>query len=139
MNTYDSNQVTVSFAGRTIDTGRAEGEFVSTEFTSETFTTKAGADGEATRSKTNDRTATIKIKLMQTSAGHLLMTELHAIALASVNGSDAGAFEIRDLTGGLVERAEKCWIEKPPANPYGKEAGEREWTLKCEALIREVA
>jgi hypothetical protein len=138
LKTYDSNKVNISFAGRTIDKGRADGEFVSTEYATETFTTKVGADGEVTRSKSNDNSATIKIKVMQTSAGHALLTQLHALARASVNGSDVGAFELRDLNGNMLERADECYIEKAPPSAFGKEAVEREWTLRAANLIREV-
>jgi len=136
--TYDSNQVSVTFAGRPISSGRADGEFVSIELNSETFTRKVGADGEVTRSKSNDNTATIKIKVMQTSDGHKVLMQLHALARASVNGSDVGAFELIDRNGNVLERATECWIEKPPASSFGKEAAEREWTLCAADLIREV-
>lgn len=138
LRTYDSNQVSVTFAGRAIDTGRADGEFVTTEYSTETFVKKVGADGEVTRSKSNDNTATIKIKVMQTSNGHKMLLQLHALARASVNGSDAGAFELIDRNGGVLERATKAWIEKAPPSSFGKEAGEREWTLAAADLIREV-
>lgn len=138
LKTYDSNEVSVTFAGRSIDTGRADGDFYTSEYNAETFTRKAGADGEQTRSKTNDRSATIKIKVMQTSDGHKLLMQLHELALASENGNDVAALEVNDLSGGLVERAAKAWIKKPPAATYGREAGEREWELECANLIREV-
>lgn len=138
LKTYDSNEVNITFAGRSIDSGRADGDFYSSEYNSETFIRKGGADGEQTRSKTNDRSATIKLKLMQTSDGHKLLTQLHAAALAATNGSDVAALEVRDLSGGLLERAAKAWIRKPPSNAYGKEAGEREWELECSHMIREV-
>ncbi len=137
LKTYDSNRVSITFAGRSIDAGRADGEFISTEYSAETFSKKVGADGEVTRSKSNDRSATIKLKVMQTSAAHATLMQLHALSLASVNGSDVGAFELRDLNGNMIERADEAWIEKPPPSAFGKEAVEREWTLACASLIRE--
>ena len=88
LQTYDSRQVTVSFAGRSIDTGRADGDFYTSAYKSELFTDKAGADGVVVRSKSNDFRAEIKLKLLKTSAGHRTLTELYALARASVNGSE---------------------------------------------------
>ena len=45
----------------------------------------------------------------------------------------------RDLNGGgLRESAARCWFEKAPASEYGAEAGEREWTLATDWLVRAV-
>lgn len=139
LHTYNSRDVNVSFAGRSIDTGRADGDFYTSSYKSELFTDKAGADGVVVRSKSNDFRAEIKLKLLKTSAGHKTLTELYALARASVNGSDVGALEVLDLSGGLVERADSAWISKPPDNVYGREVGEVEWTLTVANLIREVA
>lgn len=136
---YDSNEVSVTLGGRAIDGGRAAGKFVSTAFESEVFKTTPTADGPVVRSKINNESATIKLTVLQTSPAHALLTELHAAARASRNGDDIMAFEIRDLNGGgLKESAARCWIEKAPDNDYGAEAGEREWTLKTDRLVRAV-
>lgn len=135
---YDSNLVHVTLADRPIASGRAEAEFVSTDYSAETFSKTVGADGEVTISRTNNKSGEIKIKLTQTSDGHKLLTQLYAIQ-RDTPGGVLMDFEVRDILGGLVESAAKCWFTKPPASPYGATAAEREWTLGCAELIREVA
>ena len=135
---YNSNEISITFAGFSIDSGRAEGDFVTTKYDSETFTKKVGADGEVTRSKTNNTSGTATIKVMQTSDGHRILMQLDALGRASANGSDIAEFQIRDRLGGILEHADQAWIEKAPDSPNGKEAGEREWTLGLGELVREV-
>jgi hypothetical protein len=136
--THNSNEISVSFANLSLDSGRADGDFVTTEFNSELYTSKVGADGELTRSKTNDFSAKITIKLMSTSQGHKILLGLYNAARAEPNGGDLAPFQLRDRNGGLVEHAETAWIEKAPANAFGKEVGEREWILATDALVRDV-
>lgn len=138
MKTYNSNEVSIIFANLSLDSGRAEGEFVSTEFTSEAYTDTAGADGEVTVNKSNDERGTITVKLLGSSSGHKILTQLYAAARTARNGRFAAPLQIRDRNGGLVEHAENAWIAKAPTNAFGKEVGEREWTIKTDKLVREV-
>jgi hypothetical protein len=46
-------------------------------------------------------------------------------------------YELRDLAGLMLEHAQVV-MQKAPANGYGAQAGEREWTLFTDELIREV-
>ena len=135
---HDPSQIHATFAGRALFTGRAEGEFLTTEFLHELYTLKVGADGEVTRVKSANRTGKIVVKCMQTSDTHKLFTQLYAVSLASVNGSDIAAFEMRDLNGGLLEHADQTWISKAPTNGQGADVAEREWELTCSELVREV-
>ena len=70
---HDSKQVHLSLAGRLIESGRDEAAFVTTEFTSEVLNTTRDAHGNLVVSRTNDESATIKIKLLQNSESHRLM------------------------------------------------------------------
>ena len=135
---YDSNEVSVSFAGRSIDAGRADGEFVTITFASEIFTKKVGADGEVTRSKTNDFSGSCTLKLLATSSGHQTLTALYATARASATGEDMAPLQIRDRNTGLEYHAEKAWIAKHGDVGFGKEVGEREWVIDFGDLVPQV-
>lgn len=132
--TYSADEVSLSVAGYTIDSGFADGEFVNIEMASDDFTDKVGADGEVARAKTNDRRATIKIKLLQTSQGNDLLSALRTLDINAPNGAGVGAFLLRDRSGLLVAQADKCWISKPPAIGRGREIGECEWTLRASSM-----
>jgi len=133
--TYAADLVVLSIAGKIIDSGFAEGEFVSIEMNADDFSDKAGADGEVARARSNDLRATIKIKLLQTSQGNDLLSALRQLALASENGGDVGAFRLTDRSSGIVlARADKAWVSKPPTVSRGREIAENEWTLRAASM-----
>lgn len=136
MKNYDSNQVKLTIGNRPINSGRAEGEFVTTEMAAPLNTRTVGADGEVTVSKSNNQSGTLKVKLLQTSDGHRLLSQLYAVAVVTP-GTTAMAFELRDIAGGLLEHG-SCWFEQAPPSSYGAVASEREWTFGVDKLTREV-
>lgn len=127
--TYSPDEVTIAIANQLIDSGFAEGEFLSIERGANRFTTKFGTDGEAARSKNLNRSALVKIKLMQTSLGNDRLAALVALGESGVNGADVGDIVIRDLSGNMVCRGDKAWVEKEPVVSRGAETGECEWTI----------
>lgn len=131
---YDSNQVFVSLADRPITKGRTEGDFVVTEYNADSITETVGADGEVAVSISQNKSATIKLKVMQTSSSHSLLTELYAAWRA--DPTTLLPFELRDLQGSKIEHC-LCYFRKPPPSNYGAVAGEREWTLGTADLTRE--
>ena len=133
---YDSNQVFLSIGGRSISKGRAAGTFVTSEYAAEAFTPVVGADGEVTISRSNNKSGTIKVNLVQTSDSHRVLMALYETQQATPGGILLD-YELRDLSGGLLEHGQVV-IQKPPANAYGAEASEREWLFFCGELAREV-
>lgn len=131
---YDPNQVFVSLADRAISKGRTEGDFVSTEYNADSITETVGADGEVAVSISQNKSAVIKLKVMQTSSSHSLLTQLYDEWRA--DPSTLLAFELRDLQGSKIEHA-LVYFKKPPPSNYGAVAGEREWTLGTAELVRE--
>lgn len=133
---YDANEVTVSIAGLPIESGYDDGEFCRIEQEADDFTDKAGTDGEVTRSKTNDRRATISVILMQSSAGNALLSGLNNIDRLAGNGAGVGPLLVRDRQGTSLYAAAECWISKPPDVSFDREPTAREWTLRCANLER---
>lgn len=133
---YDSDQVSVSFSGIPINSGRPDGEFVRIEQASEDFKSKRGVDGQTTRSKTKDRSAKITLILMQSSDSNIILSAISNLDREANNGAGVGALLIRDIGGTSLYAAAECWIAKPPDVAFAGEAGPREWTLECAKLIR---
>lgn len=133
---YDSNQVTLVFMGIPITSGFADGEFLSIEQSEADFVVKVGTDGEVTRSKTNNRHATIKVKLMQTSSGNALFSVVNNLDVLTPGGAGVGPMLVRDRQGTSLYTSLACWIAKPPDVSFDKEATPREWTLECDQLVR---
>ena len=132
--TFDSNEVSVNFAGRDLATSRADGDFVTLAFTSELYGMKAGADGEVSRFKNNDRSGKCTLKFLNTSEAHRVLTALYNEAEASTNGDDMAPLQVRSRSTGLAYHAEKAWISKHPDITFGKEVGEVDWELGYERL-----
>ena len=124
------------FMGILIDSGYADGEFLTIEQEEQDFLTKVGTDGEVTRSKSNNRHAIIKLKLMQTSDGNTLLSALNNIDVNTPGGLGVGPMMILDQNGTTVYTAKSCWIAKPPDVSFDRTATSREWTLEVANLIR---
>lgn len=133
---YDANEVTISIAGIPIESGFDDGEFLRIEQEADDFVDKVGTDGEVTRSKSNDRRATVTILLMQSSASNALLSGLSNVDRLAGNGAGVGPFLCRDRQGTALFAGAECWISKPPNVAFGREASAREWTLRVASLER---
>lgn len=133
---YDADQVTVVLANIPIDSGYADGEFLRIEQDSNDFSDYVGTDGEVTRSKTNDRRATITLILAQSSTGNAILSALNNLDREASGGAGIGTMLIRDKQGTSIYTASKCWIAKPPNVTFGRETSTREWMLRVANLRR---
>lgn len=134
---YDAAQVTLSFMGILIDSGFNEGEFLTIEQSAPDYEVVVGTDGEVGRSRTNNRHAVIKVKLMHTSAGNSYFSALSNVGLLAKNGADIGPMFVNDrISGVCTYAASACWIAKPPDVTYDNKITPREWTLECADLAR---
>lgn len=131
---HDPQKIKVSFAGRSLDHGRDEGDFISTEYTQEQTKTHVGADGSVTVSQTADQSGKATINCMSTSDTHRLLTALYE--RQRLIGVEFGVFQILDLNNAIVERSAQAWIQAAPANAYGAEVGKRAWVLGLAKLER---
>lgn len=132
---YDLDQVVFALGPILVD-GFQEGEgfTISTE---PTFTMKVGADGKVTRSKTLNRTATIELKLMQSSAANDLLSALHILDRDTPNGAGIVPLLISDQSGRAVYKAAEAWIASAPADvSFGNEATPRTWVIHVSELQR---
>ena len=132
--THNPKSIKVSFAGRNLDHGRDEGDFVTTEYTKEQTTTHVGADGSVTVSQTADESGKATINCMSTSETHRILTALYERQRAL--GVAFATFEIADLNNQIVERSAQAWIQAAPPNAYGAEVGKRAWVLGLAKLER---
>lgn len=134
--TYDANDILINFAGIPVDSGYADGEFCRVEQAEDDFSLVMGTDGSGTRSKTNNRSATITIILMQSSKTNNALSTLNNLDKKKGNGAGVGPLLIKDKGGTTLFAAEKCWIQKPPNASFDRTATSREWTLATDKLER---
>lgn len=129
--TYDPALVTVSYGGNDIN-GFADGTFVTVTRNSDIFTLTVGSDGEATRTKSNDRSGRIEIVLQQSSPSNDILS---AIAVADeLSNSGVNPIQVKDNNGTSLASGESAWIVKRPDSPYGKETDNRTWILETNCL-----
>ena len=129
---YDPKQVAISI-GSSLLTGFADGTFVTVARNNDTWVGVSGASGEYTRAKSNDRSGTITITLLQSSVSNSI---LQGFATADELTS-SGTFPVlvKDNNGNDLYSAEIAWIQKPSDAEFGKEVGEREWIIETSELI----
>ena len=135
MKIYDADQVSITFGGVLIESGYADGQFLSIEWDNPQFSDVAGTDGEVTRSKSNDRRATITVSLMQTSDGNAQLAAIAARDRLEPNGAGVAALQVNDRNGNSLYEAAAAWISQTPNVTFDREATQRDWTIRCENLI----
>ncbi len=132
MKTYDPKKVIVIVGGAYI-TGFSPDSVVGVSRNSDNYKLVVGADGEGTRSRTNDRSGQITISLMQTSASNAVLSG-YAIDDEQANAGVVPV-TVTDLNGATLYQADQAWVKKPPKGDHGKEAKTREWILETDTLL----
>lgn len=126
--TYDPKRIVITI-GSHIVTGYAEDTFITVEQTGDGTTAMSGADGEVGRSFSNNPLNDITLTVMATSPTNDYLSRLWARDKAS-GGAGMVPFTMQDLRGSSVFAASQAWVVKMPAQEFGREVGEREWTLQ---------
>jgi hypothetical protein len=135
LKTYDFKSVAVIMGGVQA-TGLADGDAVTVEMDADAWNLLVGADGEATRSKSNNNAATVTLRLMQTSDMNDILTSYYQADKLANNGKFP--LMIKDNSGRSLHVAEQAWVQKLPAVNYGAEAGPREWVIRTGELVSTV-
>lgn len=128
---YNAAEVVIIFAGIPME-GLADGTFVTVARNNQAFSLAVGSDGEGARAKSNDKSGTITITLMQNSAANDLLS---AIAnLDEQSGDGVAPFLMKDLSGTTLVAAETAWVQKQADVEFAKEITNREWVLESDAI-----
>jgi hypothetical protein len=133
---YDANQVAVSFFGIPIDSGYADGEFLTIIQNENDWVEVVGTDGTVAVCATNNRTAKIQLKLLQVSPGNDALSAIRTLQVSTQNGTGFGPFLVKDLLGTSMYSALHCWVAKPPDVGFDRAAKDRVWTIGVSDLVR---
>lgn len=130
--TYDPNNVQIIMGGVALS-GFADGTFINVAYDENLYNKVVGADGEVSRSKTNNRCATVAITLKQTSSSN---DELSAFYAADeLNNSGVVPLMIKEIgSGRTLVFAQAAWVEKLPDTGYSKDVEDRAWTIATAQL-----
>lgn len=129
--TYDPAQVLITFNGFNIS-GIADGTFVQVARNEDAFTLQVGSGGEGVRSKSNNKSGTVTLTLIQSSDSNEILSGFAAADELSNSGS--GPLMIKDNSGNSLYMAESAWVKKVADSEFAKEAGSREWVLETDIL-----
>lgn len=130
LKTYDPKQYVIVFAGINLNEGLADGTFLTVAPENPGFSKKVGVDGEVTRSRSHDRSATATLTLMQTSDVNDRLSALYNADRDAVNGQGVGTFFVQDLLGNTIGEAAKAYIADEPDMSLEGEASTREWVIE---------
>lgn len=125
--TYDPSNVQIIVGGVPM-TGFADGTFIDIAFDDDQFKKTVGADGEVSRSKSNNNCATVALTLKQTSASNDALSALYSAD--RLNNGGAVPMMIKEIgTGRTLCFTQAAWVEKLPNVSYSKDIEDRNWTL----------
>lgn len=129
--TYSPKRVELIINGTPMK-GFADGTFISVERTSDAFTTNVGADGEASRTHSSDKTGKVTLTLQQTSDSNDFLSAL-VIADEKTLKSQF-ALLLKDTNGKTVVASAFAWIDKVSNAEFAAEISDREWVISCAEL-----
>jgi len=135
--TYDPKDIIIIFGPLLINSGFADGTFVSVNRANPMWTRQIGSDGEGARSKSNDKSGDIAFTLMQTSSQNQGLSTL--AQLDELGNAGAFPLMIKDANGNTLYTAETAWVTKFADSEYAREAGNRTWELQTDILVVNIA
>lgn len=128
---YNPGEVSVSVGGFDIS-GFADGTFVTVARENPAFNLTVGADGDATRAKSNDNSGSITITLLSGSPSNDVLSQL--AQADETSGAGLVVVMVKDNSGSTLALAETGWIERLPDTVFDREVTEREWVLRTDNL-----
>ena len=126
---YNPDRVVATFAGNILR-GFADATFIKVRPLSAGFTSKAGADGDVSHSRTNDPRVEITVSFMMGSSSNDVLSAIHEADLIAPGGAGVSDFLMTDLNGTTVLECANCRIMKAPDMEFGKEDGQYDWVLE---------
>lgn len=130
---YDAKQVQVIVGGVAMD-GFVAGSFVEIAYNEEQYKLVVGADGQATRSRTNNLSARITIHLLQTSGSNDVLNGFFIADGESPIGAVLPLM-VKDNSGRSLYVSESAWIVKPPDAAFDISPTDRSWIIETDALV----
>lgn len=132
--TYDLTNVFIFYGVFEIK-GFAEDAAISLEHDEDHWSHQVGVDGEGTRSKTSNKSATLTVSLMQSSDSNDLLSIEAGLDEIAPGGTGGKALLIKDEGGSSVYAAESAWIQRRPTAEFNRDASVREWVIRIDNLI----
>jgi hypothetical protein len=108
--------------------GNAE-EGITIESANDINTMTVGADGEVMHNLAADKSASVTVRLLKTSALNKKLMELYKYQTASSKYHGKNTIVVSNIVTGDLETLTGCAFKKAPSNTYAKEGGTVEWVF----------
>ena len=125
--TYDPKGVVATVGGIPIS-GYADGTFINISRQNDAYSSVAGADGEVSRAKSNDKRGELTLTLLQTSLSNDVLSGIAQLDERSNSG--VVPIMVKDISGLTTFFSGSGWIRKVPDSEFGKEISNREWAFE---------
>ena len=130
-NTYDPQNVFISFGGQSIENGIADGTFVTVARAARQRSVRIGSDGGATIQVDPNRSATVQITYLAGSNTNDILDEMRADEDANPPVYKVGTLSITYLNGDTAVIDENAFIDGPPDINFETGESTRTWTIVC--------
>ena len=129
---YDPGEVNFS-VGQNDVVGYAKDSFIKCARNVDQATLSVGADGEATVSRSRNRSGRITVMLQQSSPLNDIFSAMADAWEAGTGGTDSAL--VKDGNGTSLASAKTAWIVKRPELGFAAESGDREWIFETNNLV----
>ncbi len=133
VHTYDPSAVSMIYGTIPI-TGFAEDSAITVEHDEDDWALAVGVDGEGTRSKSSNKSATVTAALMQSSATNALLTAARNLDISTPGGTGGKPLIIKDNSGTSLFQCETAWIQKPPTAEFNRDPTGRKWVFRTDNM-----
>lgn len=132
MQTYDPKDVIFVLGGFNIS-GFAPDTFIEVSRNEDAMSLIVGADGQGVRTKNNNRSGRIVVRLLQTSESNAILDSFANADEADGSGAVPGL--VKDNRGNILHACEQAWVVKKPSSNFGAvESQMREWIIETDNL-----
>ena len=125
--TFDFKKVAVIVAGVPVQ-GFIDGDAIVVAKNSDAWELTVGVDGESTRSRSNNESGRITLRLQGSSLSNAYLDGLRTGD--ELSGLGQVPIMIKDLFGTLLVNAAQCWCVKVPDVTLSRTPGQREWVFE---------
>ncbi len=129
--TYDPKSVQISFGGTSIKDGIADGTFVSVVRSARTRSVRVGSDSEATIQVDPNRSATVQLTYLASSATNSKLDDFRKSEDATPAIYKVGTLSITYLDGTTAVIDKNAFLDGPPDITYETGESLRTWTIIC--------
>lgn len=131
--TYDGAEVT-GVLGALPLYGLSDGDAITAQRSGALYTKRVGIKGSVARARSADKSGTIEIRLLATSAANDAISAMVNLDSLTVDGKAVFPITVADLSGRTVISAGQAWLESMGPVTFGGEVGERVYTFACADL-----